>query len=184
MSGISERVKNRLKIRNHSRSLLAYMAGLIDGEGCYSISFSRPRKLNHSTHVYCSLSISGTNQELAQWLLLHAGGNVTWTHKASPKLKDSFRWRVFGPSAFRLSEMVLPFLVVKKPQALVFKAWTEAVKILSLEQKTGHWRGTKLPQEAIEKRFEFKRQLHVLNKKGKKVPQSSVAQLETSNLAG
>jgi len=107
----------------------AYLAGLVDGEGCLNISV-RQSEAGHSPFISCRLFVAGTYAPLADWLLNHVGGHVNWVVRSKPRVgwKSEFIWKVGGLAALELAELLLPYLVVKRQQALIFKAWVEVGK--------------------------------------------------------
>ena len=92
----------------------AYLAGVIDGEGCFAVSLS-------SNHIYAALELAGCEQAFIQSLCALAGtGAVARTPFRKPPFRQSYRWRVSLKSSMFLIEQVLPFLKLKHPQAVLF----------------------------------------------------------------
>ena len=98
----------------------SYLAGIIDGEGCISISDTRK---NTYTKFDVNFNVTNTSLPLMKWLIEHFGGvyytkgyNGQSSHK--PHWRTSYNWR---PKGRRNREIlllgVLPYLVIKKEQA-------------------------------------------------------------------
>jgi hypothetical protein len=99
----------------------AYMAGLMDGEGSFSIS------VTHETgkpHYAVNIRLYNTNPRIIQWVIAHFGGKPSWGDKNGSNIenlksqKKICQWFLTGRKAmesFILS--VLPYLVAKREQA-------------------------------------------------------------------
>ena len=93
----------------------AYLAGIIDGEGCIYIQFVK------TCHRYqLCLNISNTNVKLMEWL------GARWDIK--PRVdktqrdkgwKDKYSWTAHGYGALAILRQVYPYLVMKGSQAIV-----------------------------------------------------------------
>lgn len=97
--------------------VLAYTAGIIDGEGSICIvKFHRNR--NRGYYFQLGVSVGNTNEYLMQWLKMHFGGYFA---PLSRELKDTqkqvWQWMVTGNKAAEFLVLVLPYLQLKKSQA-------------------------------------------------------------------
>lgn len=124
----------------------AYMAGIMDGEGSFSIS----KVTNHTESgkpyfAYdCKILVGNTSVVLMKWLVEHFGGvyrvasshlsKIAGTDKAIAKswsgsnFKTCYRWTCEGyrkQQEFLLA--VIPYLVIKREQAIVALEWTRMV---------------------------------------------------------
>lgn len=98
---------------------LAYLAGIMDGEGCFFIgNYSRSK---HGAKYYQTvLSVSSCSPELIDWLSMNFGGmNTKYTHKQTPKnsRKPVYRWIASGDRLTHLCEVMFPYLVIKRREA-------------------------------------------------------------------
>jgi hypothetical protein len=94
---------------------LAYMAGLFDGEGYAGIK----KKNDHRTNVvrYMPRAMIGlTNEYLPQLLKFQFGGSLYHRHSQGNR-KDLWMWEVSGSDAIAFLKVILPYLILKKPQA-------------------------------------------------------------------
>lgn len=90
----------------------AYIAGIIDGEGC--ICFGK-RKGWHELRVV----VKHTNPILIAWLLDRLGGSICLHKARSDKHKDSHIWTITTKQAASMLALILPYLLIKQNQALV-----------------------------------------------------------------
>ncbi len=88
---------------------LAYMAGLFDGEGCVQIA--------KSGHYSLACQVSMANEFMPSWFRFSFGGSVHLRPRIGENWKDQWVWTIHGPKAARFLEAILPYLILKKPQA-------------------------------------------------------------------
>lgn len=146
---------------------IAYLAGLIDGEGSIGIHESKPRK--NCGYPYgrfdLRLSILNTDSRLMAWLKSNFGGWI-WTSqkRQNPIHKLEQHWRLHADKASSLLEVCLPFLIVKAEQA------KEAIAF----QKTKHHAVKRYPNGQVmrldsklfEERQNYYDKMKMLNRKG------------------
>jgi hypothetical protein len=97
---------------------LAYLAGIVDGEGCIHIGYyfnkTQKRSVYHSL-----LQITSTDRCLIEWLLSNFGGlSSIYTEAQTPKnstLKP-YSWKASGERLTHICEVLLPFAIIKKDQ--------------------------------------------------------------------
>jgi hypothetical protein len=95
---------------------LAYLAGIIDGEGCITISrASIPSGPNRS--YVLSLSVANTNYKLPQWIKDNFGGAIYSGKAKNPNGASRQNWNTYGDHASELLEQVLPYLLLKTEEA-------------------------------------------------------------------
>ena len=111
---------------------LAYLAGIIDGEGCFTIYKVAPAKYNRfqNPQYRSSLTICNTKIELMEWLD-ETFKNLNHSHKQHRRFsrKDHlvydrmiYEWTLQGFRLVDICNQVLPYLVIKRKQcALVVK---------------------------------------------------------------
>ena len=89
---------------------LAYMAGIVDGEGSIT--------LRHAKGIYLGvLTISNTDVRLMEWIVNNFGGKTYLYSDHSPKHKPCYKWIVASGKLFSLLAILLPYLVLKVEQA-------------------------------------------------------------------
>lgn len=124
-----------------SKTDLAYMAGIMDGEGSFCIS--KVTLYSKSGKPYfgydCKVSVGNTSEVLMKWMFERFGGRyrVSSTHVSKmarewgqTKCNPCFRWTCEG---YRNQELfilsILPYLVMKREQAKVALEWTRMVNV-------------------------------------------------------
>lgn len=149
---------------------LAYLAGLLDGEGCFHIcdKVIKPRKSrgirktkkvwNARTNFSLMITICNTNLEVLNWLKDVFGGFVYIAKKpGKPGWDIKKAWHMpCGPSR-QILEAVLPYLIIKKNQA---KLMIEGRKIIDANPKR-----IKLPEESYQHLFFLATNMKLFNKK-------------------
>lgn len=144
------------------KATLAYIAGIIDGEGCISVSkqSTREGKPRESTTHSPKIIISNTDARLFIWLRDVLG--VCNVHPTSnSRMSDSYRecWSLYlaGSNCDRLLIAVLPYLVLKREQALL---------CLGFRQIGISRQGKALPENVVDMREAVYQRVKSLNKRG------------------
>jgi hypothetical protein len=111
---------------------LAYAAGFLDGEGCFTVG--RNWKITVTTE--------NTYRPVVEWLHYHFGGSLTRNStKRKPNHRPLHRWCVVSQDAYKLCLAVTPYLKEKAPQALL---------LIAIQQTMGkYWR---VPPELADER--------------------------------
>ena len=115
---------------------LAYLAGLIDGEGTISCSVNKTAK--NVLALQKQLSIFNTNLLLVSWITSRFGGKVH-SRVRSEKWKEEHQVKWSATEAVVILELVLPYLVIKKEQAEIFIA-LHKTKSNSVSKETHEYR--------------------------------------------
>ena len=115
-----------------NKAIYGYLAGLLDGEGHISISRGTytKRKLRsdgtlyekpNCIHYMINIGITNTNIKLMKWLKQRFGGTYyPLKRDDKPNWKISYKWQYTKQNdAEILLLSVLPYLVIKREQALV-----------------------------------------------------------------
>lgn len=149
---------------------LAYLAGIVDGEGSICIYRVNPAKYNRyqNPNFRCCLHISNTKKELFDWIEEHFG-NLNQKHKKQMRVifkKNSkheryiYEWIINAHRMVDLCTQLIPYLVLKKRQAelvLQFRA--------TFTQK-GFGAHTPLDPETLAIREDIRVEMCRLNAKG------------------
>jgi hypothetical protein len=134
---------------------LAYLAGIIDGEGCLSMG-------NVHTGVYTTqIYIGNTDARVIEWLYRTFGGSIALRPSPNPKHKPLWRWLASGKNLNVLLQAVLPYLIVKKEQALLLLEYRTSVTAA----RRGY-RSVEAPPEVVQRRKDIKARMLLLNKRG------------------
>lgn len=101
---------------------IAYIAGIIDGEG--SIYARNERKT-----IYPTIAVHMTDKSVIMWLQEHIKAQSVWAlnRKNHPRYKTSLKtqylFRICGKRAKLLCKYLLPYLIVKRKHAEIVLKW-------------------------------------------------------------
>ena len=99
--------------------MLAYLAGVIDGEGCIGIRKTKRTGSFKSTRYSAVLTIGNTSRLLIEQLMAAFGaGCVTYRYPTKTK-RACYLWTVSSLGARHVLCNVHPYLIVKRRQAAV-----------------------------------------------------------------
>ena len=102
----------------HPAEVLAYAAGLMDGEGCITIPESKGKQSCHYyTAIDITLAVPGL--QTLEWMQKHFGGKVTPRREATGKWQETHSWRIFGDDATEFLRSIFPYLLIKRRHAIV-----------------------------------------------------------------
>lgn len=128
---------------------LAYVAGLVDGEGCINLTMS-------GKNLAPRVSITNTNLELIKMLQAKFGGCVFYAKRVKTNWKSAYHWVVTSKLAIDFLEKIGRYLILKENQMFCLYAH-DVIR----PGRGNHW-----SIEAREAEDLINRQLHWLNKKG------------------
>jgi hypothetical protein len=93
---------------------LAYLAGLVDAEGCFRLH--RLIKKNRLNPTYASvLEIGNTNALFFPWLMKTFGGNITFVKSKEPKRKNHAVWYIMASQIRLFIHDLVKYLIIKRP---------------------------------------------------------------------
>lgn len=149
--------------------VLAYAAGIFDGEG--SVMIRHLRKKGEAEKKYHSLAVSvtSTDPRLTDWLVARFGGTVNSAGRAhiNHNYKRAYSWVLHSRGAEAFLRVVRPYLIVKADQTDV------AFEFCATIQELG--KGPRLTAALLEQRQEIRARLRALNARGKPVAQDAAA---------
>lgn len=93
------------------RDKLSYVAGIIDGEGCFYVAYSTNK--DGYTQRQAQIIVTNTSVSLMEWLKANFDGTISLSNHSNPKHKQSYRWILTGKKAISLAEEIRPLLIVK-----------------------------------------------------------------------
>ena len=140
---------------------IGYIAGIVDGEGCVYVNrrkaTGRRKTIGHSVKVV----VTTTSHDLVKWLECHA--ELTSICYSEPKGNRKPKWLCTwnNSKAEWLLELILPYLVIKTPQAIL------GLELLRHLRSTPFHRGVCLAPEVIAYRESIKQDIAKLNFRGK-----------------
>ena len=111
-------------MRTMSPTENAYVAGIIDGEGCVEFKWvDRIRRDRKGTPTYRTLivrlEVPQVDKRLIDWLMevTKEGTRDIKRYPKHPTYQDQHRWRVGYHGVYRVLKQVYPYLIVKKQKA-------------------------------------------------------------------
>lgn len=97
---------------------IAWAAGFLDGEGCFSAYFKKPNKPGHNSPMSLWVVAAQVVEEPIDKLHEMFGGYKTFHVRPQANWRDIWQWKI--TSAVHLIpflETVIPYLIVKRPEA-------------------------------------------------------------------
>ncbi len=92
---------------------LAYLAGIIDGEGTFYIGIT-----NNGRKFHCRIYVVNTNYDIIKWLQDTFGGLIyRRDSKKHPEWKTKYEWVLDKKSIDPICNKLLPYLIIKKKHA-------------------------------------------------------------------
>lgn len=104
-------------IEECSDSDAAYLAGIIDGEGCITILRRKHVERGQRPRYALEVVVINTDVRLIEWLQARFGGSVNRRKIECDRWADSFRWRSSNLHSEAILRRVRPFLIIKAAQA-------------------------------------------------------------------
>ena len=138
----------------------AWAAGIIDGEGCVSITVDIPNLKNNQvslSHRLC-LEVSMVHQPTI--LKLHRLFNIGSVSRRNPqnkRYKVQWKWRILQNEAAKVLTLLQPFLFVKQSQCRV------ALRFHKLCKRHWHRNNELIPFNTLLRKETCRIQLHKLN---------------------
>jgi hypothetical protein len=146
--------------------VLAYVGGVMDGEGCISIRRTKARPAaGLSTRYSVSVTVGNTSGELIAYLVgVFEAGCVVYRY-GSPRKRACYLWCLSSRPARIVLDALLPYLLVKRPQALLVLEF-----INGFDSHKGGRRGafgaTRLGQAELARRAALYAEVRKLNRVG------------------
>lgn len=144
-------------IKTHSVAQIAYLAGLIDGEGCLYIGNVKQGKYGSGYQWHSVLKITSCDEELIVWLENTFGGakdsRYRWTSKKAFN-RAVYNWTCSGEMLDYILPLVRPYLIIKAKQCDVMIKYRATCKNIGSKR---------LPQEITDKRLLLLAEIRNLN---------------------
>lgn len=103
---------------------LAYLAGIIDGEGTFYIG-SKRRTINGFIHYSSRVYVVNTNLEIINWLVDNFGG-LKYIRKATNKFRQRYEWILDRTKISSVVTAIFPYLIIKKKHAEVMLSFRKS----------------------------------------------------------
>jgi hypothetical protein len=145
--------------------VLAYVAGIIDGEGCIHINRSTfPRQPHLSTRYTAMVTVGNTGRPLMNLLEATFGGRID-TRPATDRHKEFYVWNAAGPRAAHVLRLVRPYLRLKQAQCDLLLAFIDGFRSFrGGSYARGH--APRIGLEELARRERIWREIKALNRPG------------------
>lgn len=139
--------------------LLAYMAGIMDGEGTFGITKVKPDKYANMRYT-ARVTLGMVEEEVINLFVQRYGGKAIVERVQGRK--PVYRYAKVGDSenTARIIEELLPYLRCKKERALLVLEYIRTKKTTGFQRKLG------VPADELRKREEFYQKVKKLNAYG------------------
>lgn len=114
------------------RIKLAYLAGIIDGEGCINIHRRRDENFSYQ------LSITSIDVVLLEWVQGLVGGYIYGPSKGRNNKQYFYTWHANGLLGKRILEALMPYLITKKEPASMFIEAVTIAKGTTTQKRFAH----------------------------------------------
>lgn len=146
---------DEIKCKQLTKTQAAYIAGILDGEGCITLSRS-------GKYLRPLVSVVNTKKELLEYLVTSTGlGKVLVSKRPSKTSNIPYRWQIWSKQSSLFLIQVLPFLVIKKQQAILLLNFAN-------RSNTKHGRNG-LSKDDVNHQTSIYNQLKKLNKRGGRI---------------
>lgn len=111
----------------HTREELAYLAGIVDGEGTIQI-IKQSNKGSVPYHT-AALYVTNSDMRLLEWIQSRFGGNITKARQHVGKnWRPVYRIQIYGDLSLQVVKLIEPFLVLKREQAQLFIEFRDRIR--------------------------------------------------------
>ena len=101
-----------------NKESIAYIAGIIDGDGCITITRRKIRRLKTDNWYYePQVIITNTDKELLRFCAERYGGWIAKLRKPNRNYSTAYQWKVTGDEMKSILDDVNPYLIVRRKQA-------------------------------------------------------------------
>lgn len=148
--------------KSYEPTVLAYLAGIVDGEGSISIGSYAVTTIG-TPQFTTYLSVSNTNKDMIDWLSNNFGTKpILYTTKQLAKncRLPVWRWQITGDKLLHICELILPYVVAKRRQVEIM---IEMRKTFKERTYAKGQRGPKVSDELIARRYSLIKELRSLH---------------------
>jgi hypothetical protein len=152
---MAKRVKFHI---NQTTEQLAYLAGIIDGEGCFFVGkYKTSQAYGSGAHFHSLIRVTSCDEILIKWLETIFGGSrdsrYRWTSKKA-FCRPVFTWQASGEMLDYICPQIHKYLVIKKKHCEI---------MMEIRKTYANIGSKRLPQDIIEKRTIIMIELRKLN---------------------
>jgi len=134
---------------NQTAEQFAYLAGIVDGEGCFYFGKVKQGKYGNGTQWHCKLAVTSCDKCLTDWLNDLFGGTKEQRYRYTSKRafeRPIHRWDASGLMLDYLLPKILPYLIIKRKQCET---------MIEIRKTYANIGSQRLPDEIVSRREEF-----------------------------
>lgn len=140
---------------------LCYLAGILDADGCISISKMKPGKQGTTNPRYVlTVNVVNTSEILMEWLVEKFGGRYKVRRRQSLNHKATYDWWFNNGKAAELLRLVKPYLRIKSDRATV------GLSLMDGWSRPNRGQGAQTPPDEVFRRESHYQQMKALNQFG------------------
>lgn len=143
--------------KDQSMVQIAYLAGIVDGEGCFYLGQVKQGKYGNGLQFHSMLKVTSCDEELIIWLENIFGGQkdsrYRWTSKKS-FTRPVYNWQATGEMLDYICPLIKPYLIIKSKQCDVMMRYRLTSKNIGSKR---------LPEDVVNKRLELITEMRNLN---------------------
>lgn len=151
--------------KEYNQTDLAYLAGIIDGEGSIYIGNFSCNPITKVPYFQTNIQVTNTDKKLIDWLNETFGG---LTNKRSQKQHDSrsrkqaYTWTASGDRLTHLCQLILPYIICKKRQVEIMLEMRATFNYKSTA-RIGVQGTQQIPVETLETRYRLMNEMRSLH---------------------
>ena len=134
---------------NQTPEQIAYLAGIVDGEGCFYFGNVKQGRYGNGTQWHCKLAVTSTDKCLTDWLNDLFGGNKEQRYRYTSKRayeRPIYRWDASGLLLDYICPLLLKYLIIKTKQCET---------MIEIRKTYANIGSQRLPDAIVQKRLEF-----------------------------
>jgi len=157
------KVKQIKPIEYPSQTDIAYLAGLIDAEGCFRLHRIIKKKMIHPAWASV-MEIGNTNSLFFPWLMTKFGGNLNFAKNNGFNVKPFAKWYIMSNQMRKFTSDLMKYLIIKKPVCAKIIEFDQTVLPNGGDRHSDLFKRTY--QEVSAKREIIFNQIQILNTRG------------------
>ena len=109
----------------------AYLAGIIDGEGCIRIDMMKDVRNRRTLRHILSIWMGNTDPRIVSWCYEVFGGSIHYRPSRNPKHKPAWVWEAHYIQCEEILKRCLTYFKLKREQAEVGLAFRETLRMVT-----------------------------------------------------
>jgi len=171
-------------MKKDRKSLIAYAAGIMDGEGCFTIWGGKRYNSRSHRRFACRISVGNTNGKILDLLYGLFGGSIRTKSNKDPKTeqyRNELIWELSSSKAKKACKLMLPFLRAKRKQAELLIRFQTRLEVFKKRCRKAKKRWV-LSEHEIEQREKLRLAMIEANKTKIVLPSAGVSTKQAARL--